>query len=100
MPGILAAMMLGIGRAIGEAIAVYMVVGNAGVLPEKGLWHALTHAVRTITATIGAEALEVGYGEPHYRALFMLAVILIGITFLLNSLADLALNRQKRGLKV
>jgi phosphate ABC transporter permease protein PstC len=99
MPGITAAVMLGIGRAIGEAIAVYMVVGNAGVLPEQGLWHALTHAVRTITATIGAEALEVGYGEPHYRALFMLAVILIGITFLLNSMADLALNRQKRSLK-
>lgn len=95
-PGIIAAVMLGIGRAIGETMVVIMVTGNAGVLPEKGLWHAFTHSVRTITGTIGAEALEVAYGDEHYRALFMLGVVLFLITFVLNTVADYALNRQRR----
>lgn len=95
-PGIVAAIMLGIGRAIGETMVVIMVTGNAGVLPDKGLWHAFTHSVRTITGTIGAEALEVAYGDAHYRALFMLGVVLFLITFVLNFLADLALNRNVR----
>lgn len=95
-PGIIAAIMLGIGRAIGETMVVIMVTGNAGVLPDKGLWHAFTHSVRTITGTIGAEALEVGYGDAHYRALFMLGVVLFLVTFALNFVADLALNRRGR----
>jgi len=95
-PGIIAAIMLGIGRAIGETMVVIMVTGNAGVLPEHGLWHAFTHSVRTITGTIGAEALEVAYGDLHYRALFMLGAVLFLITFMLNLAADLALNRQQR----
>ena len=96
MPGIIAAIMLGIGRAIGETIVVIMVTGNAGVLPEQGIWHAFTHSVRTITGTIGAEALEVAYGDAHYRALFMLGAVLFAITFVLNFIADIALNRQER----
>lgn len=96
-PGIVAAAMLGIGRAIGETMVVIMVTGNAGVLPEHGVWYAFTHSVRTITGTIGAEALEVATGEPHYRALFMLGVVLFAITFLINMVADSALNRTKRG---
>jgi phosphate transport system permease protein len=95
-PGIIAGIMLGIGRAIGETMVVIMVTGNAGVLPEQGLWYSFTHSVRTITGTIGAEALEVAHGEAHYRALFMLGVVLFAITFLLNLAADLALNRQRR----
>jgi len=95
-PGIIAAVMLGVGRAIGETMVVIMVTGNAGVLPDKGLWYAFTHSVRTITGTIGAEALEVAYGDAHYRALFMLGVVLFVITFLLNFVADLALNRRPR----
>ncbi len=62
-PGILAAVMLGVGRAVGETMVVIMVTGNAGVLPDKGIWYAFTHSVRTITGTIGAEALEVANGE-------------------------------------
>jgi len=95
-PGIIAAIMLGIGRAIGETMVVIMVTGNAGVMPDKGLWHAFTHSVRTITGTIGAEALEVGYGDAHYRALFMLGVVLFLITLVLNVIADFALNRKTR----
>lgn len=95
-PGIVAGIMLGVGRAIGETMVVIMVTGNAGVLPDHGLWYAFTHAVRTITGTIGAEALEVAHGGPHYRALFMLGVVLFLITVSLNLIADLALNRQPR----
>lgn len=93
MPGIVAAIMLGVGRAIGETMVVIMVTGNAGVLPEHGIWNAFTHSVRTITGTIGAEALEVAHGDAHYRALFMLGVVLFLITFALNTAADLALRR-------
>lgn len=96
MPGIIAGVMLGIGRAIGETMVVIMVTGNAGVLPDKGIWYAFTHSVRTITGTIGAEALEVAHGDMHYRALFMLGVVLFLITMLLNSIADYALRRGPR----
>ena len=95
-PGIIAAVMLGIGRVIGETIIVIMVTNNAAVLPEHGLWYAFTHSIRTITASIGAEAMEVPFQSDHYRALFLLGAVLFGITFLLNFLADLALNKQQR----
>jgi ABC-type phosphate transport system permease subunit len=95
-PGIVAAVMLGIGRAVGETMVVIMVTGNAAVLPKHGLWDAFTHSVRTITGTVGAEALEVAHGEPHYHALFALGVVLFVITLALNLTAELALNRQQR----
>lgn len=98
-PGIVAAVMLGVGRAIGETMIVLMVTGNAALLPEKGLWDSFTHSVRTITASIGAEALEVPYGEAHYRALFMMAAVLAVLCFVINFVADLALNRQRRSLQ-
>lgn len=97
-PGIVAAVMLGIGRVVGETMVVIMVTGNAGVMPEHGLWYAFTHSVRTITGTVGAEALEVANGEPHYHALFMLGVVLFLITFLLNLGAEAALARVRRRL--
>lgn len=99
-PGIIAAIMLGVGRAIGETMAVIMVTGNAGVLAENGIWYAFTHPIRTITGTIGAEAMEVANGDSHYRALFMLGVVLFAITFAVNFVADLALNRQQRSAQV
>lgn len=94
-PGIVAAIMLGLGRAIGETMVVIMVTGNAGLLPDKGIYYAFTHSVRTITGTIGAEALEVANGEPHYHALFMLGLVLLLITLLFNSVANLALGRKR-----
>lgn len=95
-PGILAAAMLGLGRAIGETMVVIMVTGNAGLLPDQGIWHAFTHSVRTITGTIGAEALEVATGEPHYHALFMLGLTLLAITLAFNLTAAWALGRSTR----
>jgi phosphate transport system permease protein len=96
-PGIVAAAMLGLGRAIGETMVVIMVTGNAGLLPDHGIWFAFTHSVRTITGTIGAEALEVANGEPHYHALFMLGLVLLVITIILNNIASLALGTRKVG---
>lgn len=100
IPSLLAAVMLGIGRAIGETMVVIMVTGNAGLLPDHGIWYAFTHSVRTITGTIGAEALEVANGEPHYNAIFMLAAVLFAVTFVVNFFADFALKRQRRRVTV
>ena len=95
-PGLIAAIMLGLGRAIGETMVVIMVTGNAGLLPDQGIWNAFTHSVRTITGTIGAEALEVAQGEPHYHALFMLGVILLLITVFFNFIATKAVGTNNK----
>jgi phosphate ABC transporter permease protein PstC len=94
--GIVAAITLGLGRAVGETMVVIMVTGNAGLMADKGIFYAFTHSVRTITGTIGSEALEVATGEPHYHALFMLGVVLLLVTLLFNSVANLALGKRRR----
>jgi phosphate transport system permease protein len=77
--GITSAAVLGIGRAIGETMAVLMVTGNAAVIP-----HTLLEPVRTIPATIAAELGETAAGGGHYQALFMLGVILFIITMIIS----------------
>ena len=77
--GITSAAVLGIGRAIGETMAVLMVTGNASVIP-----HTLLEPMRTIPATIAAELGEVSAGSGHYQALFALGVILFVITMVLS----------------
>lgn len=77
--GITAGVVLGIGRAMGETMAVLMVCGNAAVIP-----HTLLEPIRTIPATIAAELGEVPQGGAHYSALFMLACILFLLTLLIN----------------
>ena len=77
--GITSAAVLGIGRAIGETMAVLMVTGNAAVIP-----HTLLEPVRTIPATIAAELGEASAGSGHYQALFMLGVILFVITMIIS----------------
>lgn len=77
--GITSAAVLGIGRAIGETMAVLMVTGNASVIP-----HTLLEPMRTIPATIAAELGEVSAGSGHYQALFALGVILFVITMALS----------------
>jgi len=89
--GILAAVMLGIGRAIGETMTVLMVTGNSAVIP-----HTFLQPVRTLTATIAAEMGETPQGSDHYFALFAVGVVLFVITFIINLIADLALQRNKR----
>lgn len=87
--GISAAVVLGIGRAIGETMAVLMVTGNAAVMP-----HSLFEPVRTIPATIAAELGEAPAGSSHYQALFLLGCILFLITLLISISAELISKKQ------
>lgn len=82
--GIMAAIVLGIGRAIGETMAVLMVTGNAAVIP-----HTFTEPVRTIPATIAAELGESAVGSAQYQALFMLGAILFLFTLILSISAEI-----------
>jgi phosphate transport system permease protein len=85
-PGLVIAVMLGIGRAIGETMAVMMVTGNAANVPEMGPG-MFFEPVRTMTATIAAEMGEVAQGSTHYSTLFGIGIVLFIITFAINSLA-------------
>jgi phosphate transport system permease protein len=87
--GIVAAVMLGIGRVIGETMVVLMVTGNAAVVTLNP-----TQSVRTMTATIAAEMGEVAFGGTHYRALFCVGVLLLLATFGMVVLAQRQLRRQ------
>lgn len=84
--GLVIAVMLGIGRVIGETMAVLMVTGNAANIPNFGL-SMFFSPVRTMTATIAAEMGEVAQGSLHYSVLFGIGLILFLITFTVNWLA-------------
>jgi phosphate transport system permease protein len=84
-PGITAAIILGIGRAVGETMAVIMVTGNAAIIPDP-IWDIFS-PVRTLTGTLGIEMGEVAIGSTHYHALFGVAVLLLAITLIINLLS-------------
>ncbi|MEW6075660.1 MAG: phosphate ABC transporter permease subunit PstC [Candidatus Omnitrophota bacterium] len=88
--GILAAVMLGIGRVIGETMAVMMITGNAALMP-----HSFLQPVRTLTATIAAEMGEAVVGSEHYFALFAIGIVLFVMSFAINITADLFLHRKR-----
>jgi phosphate transport system permease protein len=90
LPGIIAAAMLGIGRVIGETMAVMMVTGNAAVIPKS-----ILKPVRTLTATIAAEMGEAVRGSDHFYALFAIGIVLFLISFAINFTADMFLHRGK-----
>ncbi|OGH96768.1 MAG: phosphate ABC transporter permease subunit PstC [Candidatus Melainabacteria bacterium GWF2_32_7] len=91
LPGIVAAIMLGIGRVIGETMAVMMVTGNAAIMTLYPF-----ESVRTMTATIAAEMGEVAFGSDHYKALFLVGTILLLLTFILNVVAQKVLKKYRR----
>jgi len=92
--GILTAMMLGVGRAIGETMAVLMVTGNAARIALD--LNSLFMPVRTMTATIAAEMGEVAQGSTHFHVLFAIGIVLFVITFLVNLIASFAIFRQSK----
>lgn len=89
--GLLAAVLLGVGRAVGETMAVLMATGHAVHVPTGPL-----DSVRTMTATIAAELGETASGSDHYRILFVLGTVLFAITFIVNLTADLAIRGLKK----
>ena len=88
--GITSGVVLGIGRAVGETMAVLMVTGNAAVIP-----HSILEPLRTIPATIAAELGEAPAGGAHYGALFMLGVVLFFISLLINFTVEAVSNKQR-----
>jgi phosphate transport system permease protein len=97
-PGISAAAVLGVGRAVGETMIVLMASGNAAMISAS-----FGQSVRTMTATIAAEMAEVvfpapGAPSPHYSVLFFLGVVLFVFTFLINALGAYSIERLRRKL--
>jgi len=92
--GILVAVMLGMGRAIGETMAVMMVTGNAARMPLS--LDSIFRPVRTMTATIAAEMGEVAQGSTHYHALFGIGIILFVLTFVINLTAASTIFKKRR----
>jgi phosphate transport system permease protein len=89
--GLLAAALLGVGRAVGETMAVLMATGHAVHIP-----HSVFDSVRTLTATIAAELGETAQGSDHYRVLFVIGILLFSITFVVNLTADLVVKGIRR----
>jgi len=92
--GVVTAVMLGIGRAIGETMTVMMVTGNAAVMLRS--FSSLFAPARTMTATIAAEMGEVATGSVHYHVLFLIGIVLFVISLLVNVIASTVIFRQKK----
>jgi phosphate transport system permease protein len=90
--GVITAVLLGLGRAMGETMAVMMVTGNAPVLPHN--LQAFIMPVRTMTATIASEMGEVAAGSVHYNVLFFIGIILFVISLVVNVLAFALSSRR------
>jgi phosphate transport system permease protein len=90
LSGIIAAVMLGMGRAIGETMTVLMATGNAPAFPKGFL-----SSIRTLTSSIAIELGEVPYYTTHYYALFALGLVLFVITFVVNLISDIILHKYQ-----
>lgn len=89
--GLLAAVLLGVGRGFGETMAVLMASGHAINLPTSPF-----DSVRALTATIAAELGDTAYGSDHYGSLFTLGILLFVVTFVINLVADVVVRGVKR----
>ena len=90
--GLLGAVLLGVGRAFGETMAVLMATGHSVNIPTS-----VFDSVRALTATIAAELGETAVGSEHYQALFTIGIFLFIITFIINLTADLIVRGVRRG---
>lgn len=93
LPGVFAGVVLGFGRAVGETMIVLMASGNAAVTS----WN-FSEPVRTLSATIAAELAEVVFDSAHYHVLFFIGTLLLVVTFVLNWLGTLMVNRLRQRL--
>lgn len=85
--GLLAAVLLGVGRAVGETMGVLMATGHSINIPKS-----VFDSCRTLTATVASELGETSQGSDHYQVLFLIGVLLLGITFVINLVADLVVK--------
>jgi phosphate transport system permease protein len=92
--GIIAAVVLGMMRAIGETMVVWMASGNATQIPHP--WWDVTQSIRTMTATIAGEMGEAPEGSQHRGALFAIGVLLLVLTFSMNIVSEYFLSRAKK----
>lgn len=91
LSGILASVMLGLGRAVGETMAVLMVAGNSIAMPSS-----FFNPIRPMTANIAIEIKEVVKGSLHYEALFAIGLVLFIMTFVVNFISDMIIEKQVR----
>jgi phosphate transport system permease protein len=89
-PGIFSAIMVGMGRAVGETMIVLMATGNTAVMDLS-----IFTGFRTLSANIGVEMPEAAVGTTHYRLLFFSALVLFVFTFVVNTLAELVRHRLR-----
>ena len=89
-PGIFSAIMIGLGRAVGETMIVLMATGNTAVMDMS-----IFQGFRTLSANIGVEMPEAAVGTTHYRLLFMSALVLFVFTFFVNTLAEIVRQRLR-----
>ena len=92
LPGIFSAVMIGLGRAVGETMIVLMATGNT---PTLDLWNPFT-GFRALSANIAVEIPEAAHGGTLYRTLFLSALLLFGVTFIINTAAELVRQRMRR----
>ncbi len=92
--GIIAAVILGMMRAVGETMLVWMAAGNAAQIPAP--WWDVTESVRTMTATIAGEMGETPKNTLHYHSLFAIGVVLLGFTLVLNLVCEWLMARVRR----
>ena len=90
-PGIFSALMIGMGRAVGETMIVLMATGNTPVM-EMNLFEGM----RTLAANVAVEMPESEVGGSHYRVLFLAALVLLMFTFVMNTLAELIRQRLRK----
>lgn len=90
-PGIFSALMIGLGRAVGETMIVLMATGNSPITNFN-----IFEGMRTLSANIAVELPETAVGSSHFRILFLAALVLFGFTFILNTIAEVVRQRLRR----
>ena len=89
-PGVFSAIMIGFGRAVGETMIVLMATGNTPILSFSPF-----NGMRTLSANIAVEIPEAPFGETHYRTLFLAALLLFLLTFVVNTAAEIVRQRLR-----